>query len=153
MGFAAIGIQEIQKDGNWGGVLRAAHCYNASLVVVGSKFISEATDTTKAYRHIPVIQGQKDLFSAIPFDCTPVAVDLLPDAESIVNFEHPKQAFYIFGSETSTLGKNITDRCKHKIYVPTQYCMNLAATVNVVLYDRTAKLARKTPPRTEKEGD
>jgi tRNA(Leu) C34 or U34 (ribose-2'-O)-methylase TrmL len=25
------------------------------------------------------------------------------------------------------------------IYIPTRYCMNLAATVNVVLYDRMAK--------------
>lgn len=139
MGYSAIGIQEIQKDGNFGGVLRAAHCYDARLVVIGGRFIREVTDTTKAYRHIPVIQGQNNIFDAIPFDCVPVAVDLLDDAESIVDFKHPKNAFYIFGAEANTLDKSITDRCVHKIYVPTQFCMNLSATVNVVLYDRLRK--------------
>ncbi len=27
----------------------------------------------------------------------------------------------------------------HVVYVPTRHCMNLAATVNVVLYDRLSK--------------
>ena len=142
-GYAAIGIQEVQKDGNFGGVLRAAHCYDARLIVIGGRFIREVTNTTKAERHIPVIQGQDDLFSAIPFDCVPIAVDLLPDAKSIVEFKHPESDFYIFGAEGNTLGKKITDRCKHKIYVPTNYCMNLAATVNVVLYDRLQKQGQK----------
>lgn len=138
-GYAAIGLQEVQKDGNFGGLLRAAHCYGVGLVVIAGRFIREVTDTTKAYRHIPVLQGQDDVFSAIPFDCVPVAVDLLPDAESLVTFKHPERAYYIFGPEAGTLGKKITDRCKYKVYVPTNYCMNLAATVNVVLYDRLAK--------------
>lgn len=29
--------------------------------------------------------------------------------------------------------------CRDIIYVPTNGCMNLAATVNVILYDRMAK--------------
>ncbi|GAF89366.1 unnamed protein product, partial [marine sediment metagenome] len=32
-----------------------------------------------------------------------------------------------------------TGWCKHTIYIPTAYCMNLSATVNVVLYDRMNK--------------
>ena len=31
--------------------------------------------------------------------------------------------------------------CRDVVYVPTRYCMNLAATVNVVLYDRASKQA------------
>jgi len=142
VGYAAIGIQEIQKDLNFGGVLRAAQCYDARLVVIGGKFIREVTDTGNAYRDIPVIQGQADIFDAIPYDCVPVAVEMLSDAESLVDFQHPEQAFYIFGAETGTLGRSITTRCKHTIYVPTRQCMNLSATVNVVLYDRLAKQSR-----------
>ena len=33
----------------------------------------------------------------------------------------------------------ITDWCRDVVYIPTDKCMNLAATVNVVLYDRLAK--------------
>ncbi len=137
-GFAAIGLQAITKQPNVGGVLRAAHCYGAGLIVVNGKFERTAEDTTKAYRHIPMIQAA-DLFDAVPYDCVPVAVDLLDDATPLFTFTHPERAYYIFGPENGTLGKSITDRCKHKVYIPTNYCMNLAATVNVVLYDRMLK--------------
>lgn len=137
-GFSAIGIQSIIKDGNFGGELRACNCYDASLVVIGGKFIREVTDTVKAYRHIPVIQGV-NIMDCIPYDCVPIAVDLLDDAEPLMQFKHPERAYYVFGQENSTLGKNITDKCVHKVYIPTKFCMNLAATVNVVLYDRLLK--------------
>jgi tRNA(Leu) C34 or U34 (ribose-2'-O)-methylase TrmL len=69
----------------------------------------------------------------------PVAVDLIEGATSLVEFKHPERAFYIFGAEDQTLGRRVLDWCKNVVYVPTDRCMNLAATVNVVLYDRLAK--------------
>jgi tRNA(Leu) C34 or U34 (ribose-2'-O)-methylase TrmL len=83
-----------------------------------------------------------DLFDAIPHDCVPVAVDLIEGARDLTHYTHPERAFYIFGPEDGTLGKAITDRCHDKVFVPTAFCMNLAAAVNVVLYDRAAKQAR-----------
>ena len=142
-GFAAIGLVNPKCPANIGGVLRAAGCYDASLVVIsgdrGKRSIGGlATDTQKAYRHIPTIITD-DIFSTIPFDCIPIAVDLLPHSKNIVTFTHPERAFYIFGAEDATLGKEVWSRCKFSIQVPTNFCMNLAATVNVVLYDRMAK--------------
>ena len=46
---------------------------------------------------------------------------------------------YVFGPEDGTLGKRVTDWCRDVVYVPTNYCMNLAATANVILYDRMSK--------------
>ena len=60
-------------------------------------------------------------------------------ATSLVDYIHPERAFYIFGAEDATLGERVLSRCRDVIYVPTSGCMNLAATVNVVLYDRMAK--------------
>lgn len=129
---------------NVGSVLRAAHCYGAALVAqTGKRYHGVSTDTTKAYRHLPLLSVD-DLFSVVPHDCVPVAVDILDDARSLVTYTHPERAFYIFGPEDGTLGKAITDRCRDKVFVPTAFCMNLAAAVNVVLYDRAAKEARKT---------
>ena len=54
-------------------------------------------------------------------------------------YQHPERAFYIFGAEDATLGARVLDRCRDRVFVPTVRCMNLAATVNVVLYDRMAK--------------
>ena len=95
-------------------------------------------DAAKAIRHVPLV-NINDLRGLIPHDCVPVAVDLIDGARSLVDYVHPERAFYIFGPEDGTLGKAITDRCKFAVQVPTKFCMNLAATVNVILYDRLAK--------------
>lgn len=144
-GFAAIGLDNPKFGVNVGGTLRAAQCYSAALVVVGGprpkKMMRHPADTTLAYRHIPTVFAE-DVFDAIPYRAVPIAIDLLPDAEPLDTFEHPERAFYIFGAEDATLGKRITSRCAVSVYVPTAYCMNLAATVNVVLYDRLTKQRR-----------
>jgi len=146
-GYSAIGLVNPKTGSNVGSTLRAAGCYDASLVVISGTrpdyYMGRlATDTQKAYRRIPTLRVP-DVFDAIPYDCIPIAVDLLPNARNLVEFTHPERAFYIFGPEDGTLGKAITDRCKFAVQVPTTYCMNLAATVNVVLYDRLAKQLRK----------
>jgi tRNA(Leu) C34 or U34 (ribose-2'-O)-methylase TrmL len=56
-------------------------------------------------------------------------------------FQHPDKVLYIFGPEDGTLNQRLIDRADAVVYVPTTGCMNLAATVNVVLYDRMAKSA------------
>ena len=140
MSFASIGLVRPKDKWNLGGVLRAAHCYNAKYVAIENlrAHIKCYQDTTKAYRHIPVTRGD-DLFEMVPYGAVPVAVDLVEGAVDLPSFEHPERSFYIFGPEDGTLGSSITDRCPHKVMVPTQFCMNLAATVNVVLYDRLSK--------------
>jgi len=138
-GYSCIALDNPNFDSNVGGALRAAQCYGADLAVIsGDKFKKESTDTMKAYKHIPTILG-KNIFDNLPYDCIPVAVDLIEGAIALPKYGHPERAFYIFGPENSTLGKEITDRCQDIVYVPTEFCMNLAATVNVVLYDRLFK--------------
>lgn len=92
---------------------------------------------------MPVLRGE-DLRDFIPFDAVPVAVDLVDDAVELPHFIHPQRAFYVFGPEDGTLGKATLEWCKHKVMIPTRNCMNLAATVNVVLYDRLAKSAKQS---------
>ena len=50
------------------------------------------------------------------------------------------RTFYVFGAEDATLGARTLSWCRDVIYVPTAGCMNLAATANVVLYDRLVKM-------------
>lgn len=80
----------------------------------------------------------------IPFDAVPVAVDLVEGAVELPAFQHPTRAFYVFGPEDGTLGAATLHWCAHRVMVPTRGCMNLAATVNVILYDRMAKAHRMT---------
>lgn len=142
-GFSSIGLVRPKDANNVGSVLRAAFVYGAAMVAIqGDRSpVRAATDTPKAWRHIPVLRGD-DLHALIPFDAVPVAVDLVDDAIELPAFQHPLRAFYVFGPEDGTLGNSVLQWCAHRVMVPTRGCMNLAATVNVVLYDRLAKADR-----------
>lgn len=142
-GYAAIGLMRPKNPHNMGGVLRAAHCYGAAMVAVQGERtpIRSCQDTPSAWKHMPVLRGE-NLRDLIPYDAVPIAVDLVDDAISLPAFQHPQRAFYVFGPEDGTLGAATLSWCKHRVMVPTRSCMNLAATVNVILYDRLAKADR-----------
>jgi tRNA(Leu) C34 or U34 (ribose-2'-O)-methylase TrmL len=145
-GYAAIGLDHPKSPENVGGVLRAVGCYGAATVFMsGNRFSKAPTDVKKQWRHTPVIETE-DLKLVIPYGCVPVAVDLIPGAKSLVDYKHPERAFYIFGAEDATLGERVLSWCRDIVYVPTTSCMNLAATVNVVLYDRMAKQLSSPQP-------
>lgn len=70
----------------------------------------------------------------------PVAVELWSDAVPLPRFEHPANGLYVFGPEDGSLPKRMRNACVARVFIPSQRCLNLAAAVNVVLYDRCAKL-------------
>lgn len=138
-GFYGVGLDNPKYEINIGSALRACGVYGANfLATSGTRYKRVPTDTMKHYRHLPLFQVE-NLHDIIPFDCVPVAVDLIDGAIPLPEYKHPERAFYIFGAEDATLGKRVTDWCRDIIYIPTDGCMNLAATVNVVLYDRLSK--------------
>lgn len=141
-GYAAIGLHNPKNSQNVGGVLRAAYCFGAALVAIaGSRYRPQSTDTAKAYRFPPVVQVD-DLHSVVPFDCVPVAVERRAGAVALPGYAHPERAFYLFGPEDGDLGQSITRWCRDVVYIPSGHSLNLAAAVNIVLYDRLAKQMR-----------
>lgn len=144
VGFAAVGLDNPKFPENVGAAMRAVNCYEAAfLATTGRRFGHHCTDTAKGYRHRPMF-NVPDLREIIPHDCVPVAVDLIEGATSLHEYEHPERAFYIFGAEDATLGDRVLGWCRDVVYIPTNQCMNLSATVNVVLYDRMAKRMERT---------
>lgn len=75
---------------------------------------------------------------------TPVAIECLDNSEPLHTFEHPEDAVYVFGAEDGTLGRSILTVCHRFVRIPTIHRppLNLAAAVNIVLYDRHAKTLR-----------
>lgn len=152
-GICAVGLMQPKTNLNVGSVLRAGGAFGVKMVAVeGERYRKAPTDCTKQYRHIPIVQGR--LRELVPYDCVPVAVDLINGAKSLHSYQHPERAFYVFGPEDGTLGKDVLEWCRDVIYIPTTGCLNLAGAVNVVLYDRTKKLAReeRLMDRRTKEG-
>lgn len=140
-GYCAVGLYNPKTPTNVGAALRAVQCYGAAfLATQGARYERSCTDTMAAYRHLPLIQTE-DLHGIVPFDCVPVAVELVDDAQPLFNYKHPERAFYIFGPEDGTLGKNVLGFCRDKVYIPmsSATCGNLASVVSTVLYDRAMK--------------
>lgn len=78
----------------------------------------------------------------IPYDCVPVAVEIIDGSVSLERYQHPQSALYIFGPEDGSVPKDIMDRCRDVVTIPGKFCLNLAAAVSVLLYDREAKRLR-----------
>lgn len=137
-----IGLIDPKSPTNVGAVMRAAGCYRADAVVyTGKRYDSAArfhTDTKNAVNNIP-LERIEDLISLKKDQRKLICVDLVEGAVALPNFSHPHSAVYVFGSEDGSVSQALVDAADAVVYVPTVGCMNLAASVNVVLYDRLAK--------------
>ena len=139
MSYCGIGLYNPKSSCNVGSALRAAECYGADFIAAtGIRYQKSATDTSKSIYTIPLFQVE-DLHKIIPYACVPVAIEFISTSTSLFEYKHPDRAFYIFGPEDGTLGHKVLDWCRDIVYIPTKICMNLAATINVVLYDRMCK--------------
>ncbi|PCI55189.1 MAG: RNA methyltransferase [Gammaproteobacteria bacterium] len=153
-----IGLTNPKTPSNVGGVMRAAGCYSVDQVLYtghrythAAKFIGSKnnTDTQKLSEEIPLVaiddflqlkhSSIEQQLENMPESTKIICVDLVEGATPLPLFQHPDQALYIFGPEDGTIGQAVIDQADDVVYVPTVGCMNLAASVNVLLYDRLAK--------------
>ena len=141
-GFACIGLANPKNPENVGIIMRAAGCYGVQAVFYDGKRYQKArefmTNTQKVHERIPIIHAE-NLADSVPLGARVVAIELVEGAKPLIEYKHPQNAFYVFGPEDGSLKEDVLEWCDDVVYIPTIGCMNLAATVNVVLYDRLAK--------------
>jgi tRNA(Leu) C34 or U34 (ribose-2'-O)-methylase TrmL len=142
-----IGLSNPKSATNVGAIMRAAGCFSVnSVIYTGRRYdrtVRLNTDTKKISSLIP-LTAVDNLLQQKTDDIKVVCVDLIEGATPLPAFEHPDKALYIFGPEDGTIKQEVIDQADAVVYVPTSGCMNLAASVNVVLYDRLAKSAIHT---------
>ncbi len=68
-----------------------------------------------------------------------ITVEFDAAAIDLCQFEHPAQAIYFFGPEDGNVPKWVRHLSHYFVRIPSTHCLNLAAAVNVVLYDRVMK--------------
>ncbi|WP_022942947.1 RNA methyltransferase [Psychromonas hadalis] len=140
-----IGLSNPKSPTNVGAVIRAAGCYGVDNVIyTGTRYdraVKLNTDTKKMLITIPLTQ-QQHLLDNLADGVKVICVDLIEGATPLPNFKHPEKALYLFGPEDGTLSQQLINQADAVVYIPTKGCMNLAATVNVLLYDRLAKSAQ-----------
>lgn len=130
---------------NVGGAIRATGAFGGSYFVAEGRRWEEKggswrhMDTEGAHIRLPVYLGVQSFLPFVPYGSKVVAVEFTDDAVSLPEFVHPQVATYVFGPEDGALGDI---GAMHKVYIPTEYSLNLYSAVSVVLYDREAKRAK-----------
>lgn len=137
-----LGLQNPKSAVNVATILRAAGCFGVSSVFYTGQRFSYAkqfnADTKSFHKTIPTI-GVERLEDSIPKGAMVVGVELAEGATPLPAFTHPDNAYYVFGPEDGSLDENLLKRCDEVVYIPTFNSLNLAATANIVLYDRMSK--------------
>jgi tRNA C32,U32 (ribose-2'-O)-methylase TrmJ len=132
---------------NVGTIVRACSCYGIEqLWMTGSRVPLEGDasyrlpreERMKGYADVAIHRYDRP-FDLLPPTAVPVAVELLPNCESLPSFEHPENAVYVFGPEDGGLTSPILRHCQRFVAIPSRHCLNIAAAVYTVLYDRQVK--------------
>lgn len=146
----SIGLTNPKSPNNVGSVMRAAGNYNVDAVIyTGTRYDRAARsnpDTPNLSRKVGLdvpLSPVNKLIDAVDEDTRIICIELVENAIALPQYQHPEKALYIFGPEDGNIEQNIIDQADDVVYIPTIGCMNLAATVNVVLYDRAAKSSQK----------
>ena len=138
---------------NVGQVVRLASAFGIGQVWYSGDRIREALgarlpreERMRRYQDVVLINHPDPLAricEAVPA-ARPVAVELRPGAESLVDFHHPagpgEPPVYVFGPEDGSLPGAVLKRCHRFVVIPSYECLNLANSVAALLYDRMAKM-------------
>lgn len=138
---------------NVGAAVRACSCFNSNLIIFTGNRVSLEPDKEKGkyrlpreermkgYKHVQLINDNYP-FNRFSSNVTPVAVEVRHNAELLPNFIHPENPVYVFGPEDGSIPQIYLKHCQRFLYIPSPFCLNLAAAIYVVLYDRMAKLMK-----------
>lgn len=147
---AKVLLVDPKYDFNVGGVRRACALFEANGLLWTGNRVSEAGRLPREERS-PVYANNKwarvtddTALNTLRQQDTPVAVERRKNAEPLNTFIHPERAIYVFGPEDGTLGGRWLSLCHRFVVIPSaiQAPLNLAAAVNVILYDRYVKEAK-----------
>lgn len=138
MSYFGIALYEPKKLENYGTIVRSAHNFGCSFIsMIGARFKRQASDTTDAKKHIPIFEYKnlEEFVSSLPKNCEIVRCEV-DGQETLKQFNHPKNVVYIFGGEDRSV-PTISNAKSVKIETP--YCLNLAVTASIFMYDRQLK--------------
>src|SRR5438067_593158 len=100
----------------------------------------------KGYKHVDFRNDERP-FELLPKNCVPVCVEVFENSEPLTTFEHPENAVYVFGPEDGRVPQVMRQWCHRFVHIPAHFCLNLSASINVVLAHRlmSRQLAGKMP--------
>ncbi len=137
---------------NVGAAVRACSCFGSNLIMFTGDRVSlepngkkgyrlPREERMKGYKHVQLLNDNYP-FERFSKNITPVAIELRENAEELPHFVHPENPVYVFGPEDGSIPQIFLKHCHRFVVIPSPFCLNLAASIYVVLYDRIAKIKR-----------
>ena len=148
-GYCAIGVFRGKTEHNLGTLWRSAYILGASYIfTVDNRYKKQSSDVLRTWSRIPLFHYKSfdDLLVNIPYDCRLVGVELDDTATFLHEFEHPKRAIYLLGSENDGLPQEVIDKCHFLIKSQGNNSVNVGVTGSIVLHDRVTKVPTTLPP-------
>lgn len=127
---------------NWGSILRVAYNFNVDFVcTINSQYKRQSTDTVNFKYQKPIFHFScvEDFLKAYPKECGLISVEITPDALSLEQFSHFKNAIYIFGPENGSLPKELISG-KTCVKINSNRCLNQAMCAGIVMFHRQLTL-------------
>jgi tRNA G18 (ribose-2'-O)-methylase SpoU len=141
-GYFGIGIYNGKNKMNLGTLWRSAHNFGASFIfVIGKRYKKQSSDTTSAYKHIPLYQYDtyQDFEKFRPYDCKLIGIEQSEKSRDLKNFIHPERAVYLLGAEDTGLPEEIQYLCQATVHINTPRCLNVAVAGSIIMFDRNNK--------------
>ena len=138
-GYFEIGIYNVKAEVNIGTLWRSAYQLGASgIFTIGKRYQREGSDTTKAFRHIPMrhYSDFQQFKQFIPTNAVLVGIEM--GGNPLSNFCHPKSTIYLLGAEDYGLPDEILNECNAIISLEAinQPSYNVAVAGSLVMYHR-----------------
>ncbi|KAL7551505.1 hypothetical protein ACHAWF_014698 [Thalassiosira exigua] len=145
-GYFGIGILHPKTSQNVGTLWRSAYQLGASILyTIGGRYKANSSDTLNVPARIPLIElDDWNSFAewAAPKAAVWVAVEM--GGTPLAEFEHPRNAIYILGSEDHGVPKSVLRGCREVVSLESeQYgSYNVAVAGSIVMYDRLIKMRK-----------
>lgn len=141
-GHFGIGVVRGKAAVNVGTLWRSAGILGAAYIfTVGERYPKQASDTIKAWRHIPLLKyaDMDDLREHLPYDTRLIGIEMDERAKPLADFSHPERACYLLGAEDQGLTGAEMGACESLVRLPGDYSLNVAVAGSIVVYDRVTK--------------
>jgi tRNA G18 (ribose-2'-O)-methylase SpoU len=138
-GYAEIGVYHPKKDVNIGTLWRSAYQLGCcGLFTIGRRYQHQASDTTKAWRHMPLrhFLTLDEWQAALPLGVTVIAIEM--GGTLLHTFKHPERAIYLLGAEDHGLPESVLAQCQEHVAIEAMRTdsYNVAVAGSLVLYHR-----------------
>ena len=138
-GYFEIGIYQGKTEENIGTLWRSAYQLGASgIFTIGRRYRRQSSDTSKAFRHIPLrhYTDYADFTHHRPLGAVLVGVEM--GGIPLKEYVHPEQAIYLLGAEDYGLPEPIREKCNHIVSIESLGLpsYNVAVAGSLVMYDR-----------------